>query len=154
MAFFVPGELDLGLVMSDPWQLTYEGTAPEHEGHREALTTLGNGYMGGMASGAHAILIPEHRVSLQQIAAWVRSSHERGRAPLVVVAEAFAPTAFDRVLATRLGMAAVGLAYAGRWGTMVSLKGTDITDVPLASALGDLKTVPEARYKEAEALFG
>lgn len=40
------GELDLGLVMSDPWQLTYEGTAPEHEGHREALTTLGNGYMG------------------------------------------------------------------------------------------------------------
>ncbi|MFJ5956425.1 HAD-IA family hydrolase [Paenarthrobacter sp. NPDC092416] len=40
------GELDLGLVMADPWLLVYEGTAPEHEGHREALTTLGNGYMG------------------------------------------------------------------------------------------------------------
>lgn len=40
------GELDLGLVMRDPWLLVYEGTDPDHEGHREALTTLGNGYMG------------------------------------------------------------------------------------------------------------
>ncbi|QOT17310.1 HAD-IA family hydrolase [Paenarthrobacter sp. YJN-5] len=39
-------ELDLGLVMRDPWLLIYEGMDPEHEGHREALTTLGNGYMG------------------------------------------------------------------------------------------------------------
>lgn len=40
------GELDLGLVMGNPWQLIFEGTDPDHEGHREALTTLGNGYMG------------------------------------------------------------------------------------------------------------
>lgn len=39
-------ELDLGLVMGDPWKLIFEGTDPDHEGHREALTTLGNGYMG------------------------------------------------------------------------------------------------------------
>ncbi|MFE4078623.1 HAD-IA family hydrolase [Paenarthrobacter sp. YIM B13468] len=39
-------ELDLGLVMGEPWQLIFEGTDPDHEGHREALTTLGNGYMG------------------------------------------------------------------------------------------------------------
>ena len=38
-------ELDLGLVIADPWQLVYEGFDPAHEGHREALTTLGNGYM-------------------------------------------------------------------------------------------------------------
>ncbi|MFJ6026913.1 HAD-IA family hydrolase [Pseudarthrobacter sp. NPDC092424] len=37
-------ELDLGLVAGDPWQLVYEGFDPGHEGHREALTTLGNGY--------------------------------------------------------------------------------------------------------------
>ncbi|RKO24175.1 HAD family hydrolase [Pseudarthrobacter phenanthrenivorans] len=37
-------ELDLGLVAGDPWQLTYEGFDGGHEGHREALTTLGNGY--------------------------------------------------------------------------------------------------------------
>ncbi|MET3141372.1 UNVERIFIED_ORG: beta-phosphoglucomutase family hydrolase [Arthrobacter sp. UYEF10] len=39
------GQLDLGLVLTDPWRLTYEGYDPAHEGHREALTTLGNGYL-------------------------------------------------------------------------------------------------------------
>lgn len=161
----------------------------------------------GMASGAHAILIPEHRVSLEQVARWVQSAHDRGRAPLVVVAEAFtlegqdepysprgldtfgrprlggiamllehelqgltgietratvlghiqrggAPTAFDRVLATRLGMAAVDSAAAGRWGTMVSLRATSIVNVGFDAALGRLKTVPEDRYGEAAVLFG
>lgn len=40
------GELDLGLVLADPWTLVYEGSDAENEGHREALTTLGNGYVG------------------------------------------------------------------------------------------------------------
>lgn len=40
------GELDLGLVLTDPWTLVYEGFDAGHEGHREALTTLGNGYIG------------------------------------------------------------------------------------------------------------
>jgi beta-phosphoglucomutase family hydrolase len=39
------GQLDLGLVLTDPWRLIYEGYDPAHEGHREALTTLGNGYL-------------------------------------------------------------------------------------------------------------
>jgi beta-phosphoglucomutase family hydrolase len=38
-------ELDLGRVLTDPWRLVYEGYDPAHEGHREALTTLGNGYV-------------------------------------------------------------------------------------------------------------
>lgn len=40
------GELDLGLVIADPWLLVYEGVDAGHEGHREALTTLCNGYLG------------------------------------------------------------------------------------------------------------
>ncbi|MDQ4491513.1 HAD-IA family hydrolase [Sinomonas sp. ASV486] len=40
------GELDLGLVVANPWHLVYEGFDAGHEGHREALTTLGNGYLG------------------------------------------------------------------------------------------------------------
>ena len=40
------GELDIGLVLTDPWVLVYEGIDPAHEGHREALTTLGNGRLG------------------------------------------------------------------------------------------------------------
>ncbi len=38
-------QLDLGRVLTDPWRLIYEGYDPAHEGHREALTTLGNGYL-------------------------------------------------------------------------------------------------------------
>lgn len=40
------GEVDLGVMRTDPWVLAYEGFDPAHEGHREALTTLGNGYLG------------------------------------------------------------------------------------------------------------
>ncbi|WP_217914766.1 HAD-IA family hydrolase [Miltoncostaea marina] len=38
--------LDLGLLRTDPWVLAYAGLDPAHEGHREALTTVGNGYLG------------------------------------------------------------------------------------------------------------
>ncbi|HEV7812790.1 MAG TPA: 6-phosphofructokinase [Leifsonia sp.] len=64
------------------------------------------------------------------------------------------PSAFDRVLATRLGMAAVDAIYEGRWGSMVSLRGTDVVNVSIADATGGLKTVPQARYDEAALLFG
>jgi 6-phosphofructokinase len=64
------------------------------------------------------------------------------------------PTAYDRVLATRLGMAALDAAIAERWGHMVALRGTDIVNVPFADALGTLKTVPLERYEEARILFG
>jgi beta-phosphoglucomutase family hydrolase len=39
-------QLDLGVLRVDPWLLTYVGFDPAHEGHREALTTLANGYFG------------------------------------------------------------------------------------------------------------
>ncbi|GED98382.1 ATP-dependent 6-phosphofructokinase [Gordonia crocea] len=43
----------------------------------------------GMAGGAHAILIPESPESLDQVCDWVTSVRDRGRAPMVVVAEGF-----------------------------------------------------------------
>ena len=39
-------QLDLGALRADPWVLVYEGFDPAHEGHREALTALGNGCLG------------------------------------------------------------------------------------------------------------
>ncbi|MGF9660882.1 ATP-dependent 6-phosphofructokinase [Arthrobacter crystallopoietes] len=161
----------------------------------------------GMAAGAHAILIPEQQVSMDQVTEWVTDAHKRGRAPLVVVAEGFVPesaetahshrgldafgrprlggiadllapeieartgletratvlghiqrggvpSAFDRVLSTRLGMAAADTAAARGWGTMVALRGTDIVRTGLVDALGKLKTVPAGRYEEAAVLFG
>jgi 6-phosphofructokinase 1 len=161
----------------------------------------------GMAAGAHAILIPEQKTSMDQIIKWVSSVRDRGRAPLVVVAEGFrldsmddvhsergldafgrprlggigellapeiemrtgmetratvlghiqrggTPTAYDRVLATRYGLAAIDAIIHGRWGRMVSLSGTSITHVAFDDALGKLNTVPQSRYDEAAILFG
>ncbi|WP_165069994.1 6-phosphofructokinase [Marisediminicola senii] len=161
----------------------------------------------GMAAGAHVILIPEQKINIDQICEWVQQVKDRGRAPLVVVAEGFSldsmedahsergldafgrprlggigemlapiieertgletrattlghiqrggtPTSFDRVLATRYGMAAVDSTIHERWGRMVSLSGTSITHVAFEDALGKLNTVPQDRWDEASILFG
>ncbi len=64
------------------------------------------------------------------------------------------PSAYDRVLATRLGIASVTAAHVGRWGSMVALRGTDIVGVSIAEATQDLNRVPPARYAEAARMFG
>jgi phosphofructokinase-like protein len=64
------------------------------------------------------------------------------------------PTPFDRVLATRFGLAAVDAVHAGASGVMVALRGTDIVQVPLGVAVAHLKLVPVERYAEAEVFFG
>jgi phosphofructokinase-like protein len=64
------------------------------------------------------------------------------------------PTASDRVLATRLGLAAIGAAHDGRWGTMPALHGTRIELVPLAAAVAELRTVPIEDYEAFSILFG
>jgi phosphofructokinase-like protein len=64
------------------------------------------------------------------------------------------PVAFDRLLGTRFGIAAVDLAAAGGWGRMVSRRGQDVVDVPLAEATGPRKVVPAELYREAAIFFG
>ncbi len=64
------------------------------------------------------------------------------------------PTALDRILATRFGVAAVDAASDGRWGTMVALRGTEVVEVPISEAVAALKRVPEELYEVAEVFFG
>nr|WP_239523488.1 ATP-dependent 6-phosphofructokinase [Geodermatophilus normandii] len=64
------------------------------------------------------------------------------------------PSAFDRVLATRFGLAAIDAVHEGRSGVMVALRGTDVVLVPIAEATARLKLVPLERYAEAEVFFG
>jgi ATP-dependent phosphofructokinase / diphosphate-dependent phosphofructokinase len=64
------------------------------------------------------------------------------------------PTAFDRVLATRLGLAAVDAASEARWGSMPALRGTRIELVPLSEAVAALRTVPAEDYEAAATFFG
>jgi ATP-dependent phosphofructokinase / diphosphate-dependent phosphofructokinase len=64
------------------------------------------------------------------------------------------PTAFDRVLATRFGVAAIDLASSGRWGRMVALQGSHVVDVAVDDAVADIKQVPDELYEVAEVFFG
>jgi ATP-dependent phosphofructokinase / diphosphate-dependent phosphofructokinase len=64
------------------------------------------------------------------------------------------PTAFDRVLATRLGAAAIDAASERKWGQMPALRATKIELVPLSEAVAELKTVPPEEYEMASAFFG
>ena len=63
------------------------------------------------------------------------------------------PTAFDRFISTRLGLAAVDLIKEGKYGYMVALKGTDIVHVPLSEVTGKTKTVNKELYEEAKVFF-
>jgi 6-phosphofructokinase 1 len=63
------------------------------------------------------------------------------------------PTAFDRVLASRFGIAAVDLVAAKGFGRMVGIRGTQIVNVPLAEAVGKLKTVGPELYQMARVFF-
>jgi len=51
------------------------------------------------------------------------------------------PSPFDRILATRFGVAAVELIAAGGFGRMVCLKGERVESVEIKTAIGHLKTV-------------
>jgi len=62
------------------------------------------------------------------------------------------PSAADRVLGSRLGVAAADLAVAGAFGRMVALRGTEIVDVPLDVVRADPRAVPPAILDVARVL--
>jgi 6-phosphofructokinase 1 len=62
------------------------------------------------------------------------------------------PTAFDRVLAARFGVAAADLAARREGGKMVALRGTQVVAVDLAEGLAGLKKVGEDLYRVVRAL--
>jgi phosphofructokinase-like protein len=64
------------------------------------------------------------------------------------------PTAFDRVLASRFGVAAIDAVHDGAFGTMVALRAGSIVRVPLADAVGELKLVDPELYDVARVFFG
>lgn len=63
------------------------------------------------------------------------------------------PTAFDRVLATRFGVAAVDAVHDEAWDMMVALQGGSVVRVPLATAVGQLKLVDPELYEVAKVFF-
>ena len=64
------------------------------------------------------------------------------------------PTAFDRVLATRFGIAAIDAVHDGAFNTMVALRAGDIVRVPLSAGTAELKLIDPALYDVASVFFG
>jgi ATP-dependent phosphofructokinase / diphosphate-dependent phosphofructokinase len=59
------------------------------------------------------------------------------------------PNAFDRVLATRFGVAAIELVQEGKFGQMVGIKGNAMVSVPLRDVIGKRKIVDSELYEIA-----
>lgn len=63
------------------------------------------------------------------------------------------PSAFDRVLGTRLGIHAGRLVVNKQFGRMVALRGMKIVDAPLADAVGTMRTLDTQFLEEIEEFF-
>lgn len=63
------------------------------------------------------------------------------------------PTAFDRILASRYGVAAADAAAQGAWGQMVALRADRIVHADLAEAIGRTKTVDLEFYDQVARPF-
>jgi 6-phosphofructokinase 1 len=63
------------------------------------------------------------------------------------------PSAYDRILATRLGLAASRLVFQKRFGTMVTKMGGEIVETPMNESGVALKTLDLIYYDEAAAFF-
>ncbi len=64
------------------------------------------------------------------------------------------PTAFDRVLGTRYGVQAIDMVHRSEFGRMASLRGQELTSVPLSEALGTNRTVGADLAELASVFFG
>jgi ATP-dependent phosphofructokinase / diphosphate-dependent phosphofructokinase len=63
------------------------------------------------------------------------------------------PTPYDRLLATRFGVAAVELVNRKQWGRMVALKGSEITSVTLEEGVSGVKPVEKNLFETANLFF-
>ena len=63
------------------------------------------------------------------------------------------PTAFDRVLSTRFGVAAIEAVHERSWGSMVALRGDRIVGVPLSDVVGRTRPVDLSLFEDVAQVF-
>ncbi len=120
-----------------------EGATPKEgsmELQTEELDAFGHVRLGGVGT----------RLA-EQIEA--RTGYETRVTTLGHVQRGGTPTAFDRVLASRFGVAAIDAVHDSAWGTMVALQAGHVVRVPLADAVGELKLVDPELYGVAQVFF-
>lgn len=149
----IGGGADVILIPEVPFDL--EKTAEtirerERWGARFSIVVVAEGAMpvGGSAMVKAAAAAAGGMERLGGIGAFVGAELERltGKDTRVVVLghlqRGGAPTAADRVLATRFGAKAMDLILAERFGTMVANQPPSIVPLPLTDVVGRMKTVP------------
>jgi ATP-dependent phosphofructokinase / diphosphate-dependent phosphofructokinase len=109
--------------------------------HAEATDAFGHVRLGGIA------------VALEK-AIEERTGFESRMTILGHVQRGGTPCAYDRVLGTRFGVAAINAANDADYGKMVALRGTEIVRVPLEDALAAPKLLDPELYQTAEVFFG
>jgi ATP-dependent phosphofructokinase / diphosphate-dependent phosphofructokinase len=109
--------------------------------HAEATDAFGHVRLGGIA------------VELEK-AIEERTGFESRMTILGHVQRGGTPCAYDRVLGTRFGVAAIDAANDGDYGKMVALRGTEIVRVPLEHALAEPKLLDGGLFETAEVFFG
>jgi 6-phosphofructokinase 1 len=82
-----------------------------------------------------------------------RTGYEARATVLGHIQRGGSPTAFDRVLATRFGAAALQAVHDGEFGTMVALQAGNIVCIPLSDAAGRPKTVDPLLYQGVAGLY-
>ncbi|MCE0487169.1 ATP-dependent 6-phosphofructokinase [Ornithinimicrobium sediminis] len=110
----------------------------------------------GLAAGAHAILIPEVPVSMERITEWVNQARDRGRAPVVVVAEGFKPEGTDEAVSIK-GLDAFGRPRLGGIGDQITAEIQERTGIEArCTVLGHLQRggVPTAYDRVLATRFG
>jgi 6-phosphofructokinase 1 len=143
----------------------------------------GSGYlavMAGIVSGAEIALIPETKITLEEIGKVVESAYMRGKTHAFIInaegsgfktdelAQALedmdvgyqtrvtilghiqrggSPTAYDRLLASRMGVKAVDALVSGISGVMTGLKGRGIDYVPLEEVVANKREVNMEYYE-------
>jgi len=108
---------------------------------RKEIDAFGHVYLGGISN----VLADEIEK---------RTGYESRVVILGHIQRGGSPTAFDRVLATRYGIAAIDMVHNGEFGKMAALHGNEIVGIPLLEAVKGLKYVSEDLYKVAETFFG
>ena len=116
-------------------------TTGAFSGHSDATDAFGHARLGGIG------------VTLEREIEQ-RTGYETRVTILGHVQRGGTPTAFDRVLATRFGVAATYAVASGHFGKMVALHGARIAEVDLAKALAAPKLLDPELYATAELFFG
>jgi phosphofructokinase-like protein len=123
-----------------------EGAAPREGSAMSVLSEHGTDEFGHVRLGGIGVALEREIESL--------TGFEARATILGHVQRGGTPTAYDRVLATRFGVAAMDAAIAGRFGQMTALQGTSIVEVELEQALSEPKLLDRELFETAQVFFG